>query len=191
MRTRVGVLISGNGSTLQAILDCRDFCDVSVVISSKENAYGINRARRAGVQVEILPPDLRGQSKKIEGENWILSQIEKYRVQKVVLAGYMKILSKDFIKKFERNIFNIHPSLLPKYKGLDSLSEALKAGDKVGGVTIHHVEPEVDSGEFILQREFEIPEHRDSTLTHLWLHIQEQRALREGIRKTLCRQMQM
>jgi phosphoribosylglycinamide formyltransferase 1 len=185
MRTRVGILISGNGSTLQSVLDSREICDVNVVIASKESAYGIARARRAGAPVEILPPELKGAANKVAAEKWIIEKLEKYRVQKVILAGFMRIISHEFIKKYSGNIFNIHPSLLPKYKGIDSFEEALKAGDKSAGVTVHHVAAEVDSGEFILQREFEIPEKRDSVLSHLFLHIQEQRILRESLRKVL------
>jgi len=191
MRTRFGVLISGNGSTLQAVLDCRDLFDVEVVIASKESAYGIARARRAGVSVEILPEELKGASNKVAAEKWILSKLEERRVQKVILAGFMKIVSEDFIKKYSGNIFNIHPSLLPKYKGINSFEDALNAGDKTAGVTVHHVAPDVDSGEFILQREFEIPCHRHSTLSHLFLHIQEQRILRESLRKVLWQPTQM
>jgi phosphoribosylglycinamide formyltransferase 1 len=183
MRTRVGVLISGNGSTLQAVLDCGDLSDVVVVISSSDKAYGINRARRAGVPVVILPKELRTSEKRAAAEDWILNHLSERRVQTVVLAGYMKIVSANFIEKYKNNIFNIHPSLLPAYKGLDALGEALKSGEPRAGVTVHHVAAEVDSGEFVLQREFDIPLHRDNSLTHLWLHIQEQRVLRESIRK--------
>jgi len=186
MRRRFGVLISGNGSTLQAVLDCRDFCDVAIVIASKESAYGIARARRAGVPVEILPQELKGASNKLAAEKWIITKLEDRRVQKVILAGFMRIVSDDFIKKYSGNIFNIHPSLLPKYKGIDSFEEALKAGDKTAGVTVHQVVPDVDSGEIILQREFEVPRHRNSILSHLFLHIQEQRILKESLRRVIC-----
>src|SRR5947199_263528 len=137
MRTRWGVMISGNGSTLQSILDCADLCDVAVVISSRPLAFGILRARRAGVPVEVLPTEFQKREKPIEAEEWILKTLEKYRVQKLFLAGYMKIVSPGFIKAFSdrcgKNIFNIHPSLLPKYKGLDAFQAAMNAGDSVAG----------------------------------------------------------
>jgi phosphoribosylglycinamide formyltransferase-1 len=178
---RVGVLISGNGSTLQALLDTNENSRAVVVISSHPK-YGVLRAKRFGVPVEIIPEQLKGLSERLEAEKWIAEILLKYRVEKVFLAGFMKIVSPQFIAQFN-SMFNIHPSLLPKYKGLDSLKEALNAGDKTAGVTVHQVVQEVDSGGFILQREFEIPQHRDSTLSHLWLHIQEQRVLRESLRK--------
>jgi len=191
VRKRIGVLISGNGSTLQAILDCRDLCDVGVVIASKENAYGITRAKRAGVPVEILPEGLRNKENKSEAEKWILSKLAAFRIEKVILAGFMRIVSQDFIKKYSENIYNIHPSLLPKYKGIDSFEEALKSQDQTAGATFHHVATDVDSGEIILQREFEIPDHREASLSHLWLHIQEQRVLKESLRKVLWQPVQI
>jgi phosphoribosylglycinamide formyltransferase 1 len=180
---RVGALISGNGSTLQALMDCRDSIDLAVVISNKSNAYGLTRARRNGVPVEILPPELRGAAKKEEAENWILEKLDGYRVQKVFLAGFMKIISSQFIKKFDGRLFNIHPSLLPKYKGLNAFESALDAGDRTAGVTVHHVVADVDSGRAIMQHEFEIPLHRNKDLSGLWLHINEQRIIRESMRK--------
>jgi phosphoribosylglycinamide formyltransferase-1 len=183
VRSGWGVLISGNGGTLQSLLDCRDFCDVKVVIASGPQAYGIARAMRGGVNVEILPPDLRGKDQRQDAENWIIQTLNKYSVQKIFLAGFMKIISPEFIRHFESRIFNIHPSLLPKHKGLDAFGRALKEGEVVAGATVHHVAPEVDSGAIIAQHKFEIPPHRDPDLSHLWLHINEQRIMREALRK--------
>jgi phosphoribosylglycinamide formyltransferase-1 len=184
-RTRLGVLISGNGSTLQSVLDCMDMLDVAVVIASKPSAYGVLRAKRAGVPVEVLPLELRGNAKKADAEKWILEKLNAYKVEKVFLAGYMRIVSENFIKNYSGNIFNIHPSLLPKYKGLNAFEEALKAGDTVAGVSIHHVVSDVDSGEMILQTGHEIPTHRHEDLSQLWLHINEQHALRLALRRIL------
>jgi phosphoribosylglycinamide formyltransferase 1 len=183
MRTRFGVLISGNGSTLQSILDCLDLVDVAVVIASKPTAYGILRARRMGVPVEILPDSLKGRENRERAEEWIIAKLREFRVEKVFLAGYMRIISPKFIKAFEKRIFNIHPSLLPKHKGLDAFQAAIDGGDTHAGVTIHHVVEDVDSGEMCAQKVIEIPPHRDSKLSHLWLHINEQRMIRDTLRK--------
>jgi phosphoribosylglycinamide formyltransferase-1 len=154
-----GVMISGNGSNLQALLDHPDI-HVSVVISSNVNAYGLVRARRAGIPVEVS-----------KNEDEILQILNRYHVKNLFLAGFMKILSQDFIKRFNGQILNIHPSLLPKYKGLNAFKQAIDAGDEEFGVTVHHVTPEVDSGEYIVQRKFK-------TAHQLWLHINEQLALK-------------
>lgn len=187
VRTRLGVLISGNGSTLQALLDTPGPFQVVVVISSSRSAYGLVRARRAGIPVEILPLELKGSGHRAEAEQWILSCLEKYRVNGVFLAGFMRIISSSFIEqvgeKWKASILNIHPSLLPKYKGLNAFEEALKQGDREAGVTIHEVHAEVDSGQVVTQRKFAIPSHRDLALSSLWLHIHEQRLIRETVGK--------
>ncbi len=182
MRVKWGVLISGNGSTLQSILDCQDILDVTVVISSRASAYGLARARRAGVPTEIVP---KFENKK-DAEEWICQTLEKYRVHYIFLAGFMRIVSGQLINKYKGKIFNIHPSLLPKYKGINGFEQALEAGDDDAGVTVHRVALEVDSGENILQNRFKIPFHRDKDLSQLWLHINEKRALIESMRKISC-----
>ncbi|MDZ4676645.1 MAG: formyltransferase family protein [Oligoflexia bacterium] len=190
-RQRIGVLISGNGSTLQSILDCMDMLDVAVVIASKPSAYGILRARRMGVPVEIIPRELRLSTQKLEAEKWISSKLDAYKAQKIFLAGFMRIISENFINKYQDRIFNIHPSLLPKYKGMSAFEETLASSDLVGGVSIHHVAPDVDSGEIILQKDFDIPIHRDEKLSQLLLHINEQRALRNALQRILWQKQLM
>lgn len=160
-----GVMISGNGSNLQALIESD--IKISVVISSSSKAYGIQRARRHGLPVEIVPATLKGK----DAEAWISETLTRYNIKNLFLAGFMKILSADFINNFKGNIINIHPSLLPKHKGLNSFEKAVEAGDKEFGVTVHHVVPEVDSGEFVLQRKFCEPQK-------LLLHINEQQALK-------------
>lgn len=165
-----GVMISGNGSNLQALIDIPEI-KIAVVISSSVSAYGIVRARRAGIPVEVIPAEL----KKTDMEAWVLAKLEQYNVKNLFLAGFMKILSQNFIEIFTEktkgNILNIHPSLLPKYKGLNGFQQAIEAGDKEFGVTVHHVAPEVDSGRYVHQRKF-------SGAHQLWLHMNEQLALK-------------
>lgn len=185
MRTRFGILISGNGSTLQSLLDCLDVIDVTVVISSKATAYGIARARRMGIPVEILPENLRNKESRKQAEAWIIEKLELYRVEKIFLAGFMRVVSADFISKCEGRIFNVHPSLLPEYRGLDSFQRALDDGKTEAGVSVHHVVEDVDGGEMVVQRRFEIPRHRESESSHLWLHINEKRAMQDSLRRLL------
>ncbi len=170
-RENWGVLISGNGSNLQAILDSRDV-NVSLVVASSNKAYGVLRARRMGIPVEIPPEP------KIS-EKWILETLKKYSVKNVFLAGYMKILSPSFIDEIERRggkLVNIHPSLLPKHKGLNAYEAAIAAGDERLGVTVHYVNAEVDSGKVLLKRSF------SPAGSKLYLHINEHLALNQSLK---------
>jgi phosphoribosylglycinamide formyltransferase 1 len=187
MRDLWGVLISGNGSTLQALLDCRELIDIGLVISSKPKAYGLQRAIRAGVATAVIPEQLRGKFvSHASAEDWILSSLRDRGITKLFLAGFMRILSGKFIQKFSGDIFNIHPSLLPKYKGLGALEQAINAGETKVGATVHRVTEGVDEGEVILQRAFTLPyPSKLHPLNDLWLHVQEQRLLRDALRKVL------
>lgn len=171
MEGKWAVLISGNGSNLQTLLDEKN---ISVVIASNTKAYGILRARRAGIPVEIAV-----------NESEILALISKYNIKNVFLAGYMKIVSANFINEISKSgvVLNIHPSLLPKYKGLKAFESALDSCENVFGVTVHHVVAEVDSGAFVLQGKFSIPDDKNLENSKLFLHINEQKILRDSIRK--------
>jgi phosphoribosylglycinamide formyltransferase-1 len=175
---------------MQALLDAPESCNqVKLVISSSPLAHGVCRARRFGVQIEILPDWLKKKEFKNQAEEWLLKILEKYRIEKIFLAGFMKILSSAFILKFgENHIYNIHPSLLPLYKGVDGFDQTLKSDAKNAGVTIHKVTEAVDSGEFVVQRSFEIPLHRNKEKSQLLLSINEQRVLRESFRQIICAQ---
>ncbi|MBK9293981.1 MAG: phosphoribosylglycinamide formyltransferase [Oligoflexia bacterium] len=162
-----GVMISGNGSNLSTLLEHNEL-NISVVISSSAKAYGVKRAKRKGVPVEIIPENL----KLNDMEEWVLKKLKVYNVKNLFLAGFMKILSPNFINKFKGEVINIHPSLLPKHKGLHAFEKAVEAGDGEFGVSIHHVVAEVDSGKIILQKKFKKP-------NKLLLHITEQQALKQ------------
>jgi phosphoribosylglycinamide formyltransferase-1 len=180
---KIGVLVSGNGGNLQSIIDCRNLVDVTVLLSSNPKAYGVLRGMRAGVPTFVLPENLKGVGNKTEAEKWYLEKLKEYQVDVVILAGFMKIVTPKFIGAFSGRIFNIHPSLLPKYKGMTSLKDAIDAGESEIGVTVHHVVPDVDSGGFLVQRVFDVPPSRELENSKLWLHIQESRVLKESIRK--------
>ena len=180
MRTRAAVLISGNGSNLQALLEAQGQFDVRVVLASKRSAYGLIRARRWGIPVLVIPAEL----KKEALDHWLSTQLIAYRIDIICLAGFMRILGGQFVSQWHGRIINIHPSLLPKYKGLEGFESALRNGDRYGGVTVHNVVEAVDSGEFIAQRSFLIPpSHGDQ---HLALHIVEQKTFTEGMRRFQC-----
>ena len=147
------VLISGSGSNLQAIIDAIDSNNLAVsikaVISNKHDAYGIQRAKNAGINTEIL--EHKNYPDRNDFDQQLIKIIDKYHPDLLVMAGFMRILSDDFINHFRNKMINIHPSLLPKYKGLHTHKRALEAGEKEHGLTIHYVTSELDSGPILKQ----------------------------------------
>ena len=155
------VLISGGGSNLQSIID--RIADKTLnarlcaVISNKADAYGIERAKKANIPTEIID---HKQYDSREGFDAELTQcIEKYQPQLIVLAGFMRILTDNFVNHFYGKMINIHPSLLPKYQGLHTHQRALEAGDNIHGLSIHYVSAELDGGPVILQKSVPVLEH--------------------------------
>ena len=150
---RVVVLISGNGSNLQAIIDkiATDNIPAQVVavISNKTDAYGLTRARNAGIATETINHANHEDRDAFDKALQII--IDAYQADLVVLAGFMRILSDEFVNHYAGRMVNIHPSLLPKYQGLHTHRRVLEAGDKEHGASVHFVTPELDSGPVILQ----------------------------------------
>lgn len=147
------VLLSGEGSNLQAIIDQISAgnikAQISAVISNRENAYGLIRAEKAGIPAMVL--DHKQFIDRESFDDSLAQIIESYEPDLIVLAGFMRILSDDFVIQFKDRLINIHPSLLPKYKGLDTHKRALQNGDKQHGASVHYVIPELDAGTVILQ----------------------------------------
>lgn len=153
-KIRIAVLISGNGSNLQALIDAAESPDypaeICVVISNVETAYGLTRAQNAGIPTVVIP---HGNFERREAfDQMIDASLKTHGIELVVMAGFMRILSEWFVGEWAGKLINIHPSLLPKYKGLHTHARALEAGDVEHGATVHWVTPELDSGEIILQR---------------------------------------
>ncbi len=150
---KVVVLISGNGSNLQAIIDtiAREKLPVVIcaVISNNPDAYGLERARKAGIPAEVL--NHRDYPDREEYDHALQQRIDSYGAELVVLAGFMRILTEDFVLHYSGRMLNIHPSLLPKYQGLNTHQRVLDAGDEIHGVSVHFVTPELDSGPVIIQ----------------------------------------
>ena len=149
----VAVLISGNGSNLQAIIDKfqkDEFVNVSCVISNKKDAYGLVRAEKANIDHYFI--DNKNFSSREEFEQTIINVLDKYEPNLVVLAGFMRILSELFVNKYKNKLINIHPSLLPKYKGLDTHRKVLENQDDYHGVTVHFVDNTLDGGPILAQR---------------------------------------
>lgn len=146
------VLISGNGSNLQAIIDAG--IPVAAVVSNKADAYGLTRADEAGIPTHIISH--HDYSDRDTFDLALQNVIDQYQPTLVVLAGFMRILSKQFVDHFYGKLINIHPSLLPKYRGLDTHRRALEAGDRTHGVTVHYVSNDLDAGPIIAQAQIEV-----------------------------------
>lgn len=145
---RVGVLISGRGSNMMSLVDKADGYEVVLVGSDRPEAAGLAWAAARGIPTFALSP--RGIGKPAF-EAAILEQLARNDVQVIALAGYMRLLSTEFIDTYRSNIVNIHPSLLPLYKGLDTHARALAAGDQEAGCSVHIVTEELDAGEVLGQ----------------------------------------
>ena len=150
-RLRVGVLLSGSGTNLQAILDAagREY-EVSVVLSDRADAYGLERARTAGVPAVHVDPKVHDGREAFNAT--LVAALHEHQVELVCLAGFMRILAPSFVKAFENRILNIHPALLPAFPGGHAVADALAWGAKVTGTTVHLVDEEVDHGPIVLQR---------------------------------------
>lgn len=179
----VGVLASGEGTNLQALLDRvhgRDGIRIVAVASDKPEARALERARAAEVPVEVFSAaDFAARATRdAEMADWLAGQ----GVELVVLAGYMQLLSPEFLSRFERRVINVHPSLLPAFPGLRPIEEALDYGVKVFGVTVHYVDEGVDTGPVILQRAIEVDDPGSPEEMLERLHAIEHGLLSETVR---------
>jgi phosphoribosylglycinamide formyltransferase 1 len=171
---KIGILISGRGSNMTALVDAVQSGEipdsqVAVVISDKTDAAGMAKAKERGVEALVIE---RAGRKRAEHDAEIAGELKKRGVELVCLAGYMRLLSPEFIHAFPDRIVNIHPSLLPAFKGLDAQAQALAAGVAVSGCTVHFVDEHLDNGDIILQRE--VPVLPDDTVETLSTRILEQ-----------------
>ena len=154
MRNRkIGVLISGQGSNLQAIIDAIADggldAEIAVVVSNNPSAPGLERAKQAGIETQYI--DHKGYVSREQFDLAVVDELKKRDVALVCLAGFMRLLSAEFVKAFPNRILNIHPSLLPAFPGLDGQTQAWNYGVKVSGATVHVVTPELDAGPIVLQ----------------------------------------
>jgi phosphoribosylglycinamide formyltransferase-1 len=154
-RRRVGILISGRGSNMAALIEAArapDYpAEIVVVVSNEPAAVGLGIARANGIPIEVLNHrDFAGRDEFGEALD---TKLRAYDVEIVCLAGFMRLLANAFVERWHGRILNVHPSLLPTFKGLNTHARALAAGVKVHGCTVHFVEPELDSGPMILQAE--------------------------------------
>lgn len=150
---KLAILASANGTNAQAIIEAvregRLDADVRVVLTNKEDAGVIARARKLGVPVEIVPS--KGHRNRAEYDALVVAALEKYQVDTIALAGWMRILSEVFINAFQGRILNLHPALLPSFKGATAIDDAYASGVRITGCSVHLVTPELDAGPVIIQ----------------------------------------
>lgn len=152
-RLAAAVLISGNGSNLQAIIDhvgaARLPCDIRLVVSNQPSAFGLERARRAGIPAEVL--DHRRFPGREAYDEALAAMLHGHGIEALFLAGFMRILTREFVERYEGRMLNIHPSLLPDLKGLDTHRRAIEEGREFHGASVHFVTPELDDGPVIIR----------------------------------------
>ena len=163
VKKRACVFISGSGTNLKALIkSSREYnfpININYIISNTKKAKGIKFARLYNIPCRVL-----NLNKKIDLE-YFFKDIKKKKISIICLAGYMKILNKEFINRFNKKIINIHPSLLPKYKGLNTFQKVIKNKEKLTGCTVHYVSNKLDSGKIILQKKIYIePDDNEQTL---------------------------
>ena len=155
---KIGILISGRGSNMTAIIEAVESglienCEVAVVVSDKAGAEGLLKAKERGVETLVIAKNKRTRE---DHDAEIVAELKKRGVELVCLAGYMRLLSVDFVRAFPNKIINIHPSLLPAFKGLDAQKQAVEYGVKISGCTVHFVDEDLDHGAIVMQRAVEI-----------------------------------
>ena len=164
---RLGILISGRGSNMVALAEAVQAdripnAEIAIVISDQPNAAGLAKAQERGIETLVIE---RGGRARAEHDREIVSALKARAVDLVCLAGYMRVLSRDFIDAYRERILNIHPSLLPSFPGLDAQRQALDAGAKVTGCSVHFVDETLDGGPIIARRT--VPINPDDTVESL------------------------
>ncbi len=179
---RLGILISGRGSNFEAIADhvaAGDIpAEIAVVISNRPEAPGLEAARRRGLNAVSIPS--KGYDREVY-DRMLAEELMKNQVDLVCLAGFMRLLSASFIRRFPQRILNIHPSLLPAFPGLDSQHQALEHGVKITGCTVHFVDEDLDAGPIILQAAVEVRDNDTAVALSARILEQEHRIYSEAI----------
>lgn len=167
MTASLVVLISGSGSNLQAIIDAiankQLNAEIKAVISNKENIAGLERAVKANIPTQVIKHQQYPDRETFDRA--MIEFIDPLQPDMVILAGFMRILSNDFIDHYHNRLINIHPSLLPKYKGLNTHQQAIDNHDKIHGASVHYVNHELDSGPIVIQAE--VPVYMEDTVETL------------------------
>ena len=179
---KIGILLSGRGSNFEAIADSvaagRLSAEIAIVISNRADAPGLESARRRGLNARLIPS--KGRARE-EHDAEVIAALKEAQVDLVCLAGYMRLLSPEFVRAFHHRILNIHPSLLPAFPGLDAQKQALEYGVKVSGCTVHFVDEHLDHGPVILQKTVPVLDNDDENTLSARILEQEHIAYSEAI----------
>ena len=154
MKRRVAILISGRGSNMAALIEAAkasDFpAEIAVVISNRAEAAGLDRARSSGIATEVIESKPFGKD-RAAFEKVLEESLGRHRIELICLGGFMRLFTAEFVQRWYGRMLNIHPSLLPSFPGLDPHGQALKAGAKISGATVHFVIPQTDAGPIVMQ----------------------------------------
>lgn len=184
---KIAVLISGNGTNLQSIIDHvangAVKAEIAVVISNKPDAFGLTRAHKAKIPTEVVSHEIYENRKAYDRA--LLDQLKRFEVEWVVLAGFMRILGTEFLHVYDKKVLNIHPSLLPKYPGMNAIQKAFNNSEKFTGVTVHFVNEGVDTGPIILQEKVAIDEKDTLKTLEEKVHQVEHQIYPKAIQKVL------
>ena len=180
----IAVLCSGNGSNLQAIIDkvASGYINakIAIVVSDNKEAFALKRAEKAGIETLVLDPkDYEGRE---SFDREVIKNLKKRDVGLVVLAGYMRLLSDHFIKEYRERIINIHPSILPSFKGTHGIKDALVYGAKITGPTVHFVDEKLDHGPIILQKAIDVKDDDTEESLLERVHKEEHKIYPEAIK---------
>ena len=189
-KRKVAILISGRGSNMKALIDaCKDInfpAEIALVISNKQDALGLNYAQENNIFTAVI--DHKKFSNRQEFEEAIDQEMIKNHIQIICLAGFMRVLSPFFVEKWQGRLINIHPSLLPEFKGANAVLDALKSGVKVSGCTTHFVSVEVDAGEIIMQSQVDISSNDDFNSLAQKILVQEHKIYPQTLKK-ICQKI--
>jgi len=181
--SNVVILISGRGSNMQALLEARLPCQFVAVISNRADAEGLNIAKAHGIPTAVI--DHRDYPDRDSFDAALASKIDSYQADWIVLAGFMRILTDNFVNRYQGRLINVHPSLLPAYGGLNTHARALQDGVKIHGCSVHFVTPNLDHGPIIIQAAVQVwPDDTEETLAARVLH-EEHRIFPQAV-KWLC-----
>ena len=185
MTIKISVLVSGRGTNLQSVIDAVESgeiqnAEIACVISNKEEAYALKRAENHGIAgVFLNPADF---DSRFDYDKKLLSILKEKETDLVLLAGYLKIISDPVIEAYKNRIINIHPSLLPSFKGLNAQQQAIDCGVKFTGCTVHFVEPDLDAGPIIMQKVIPVLENDTADTLADRLLVEENKAYREVVK---------
>jgi phosphoribosylglycinamide formyltransferase-1 len=179
----IAVLVSGEGTNLQALIDGvheRDGIEIVAVAASRVEAGGLARAGRAGIETGVFA--IGDYGSRAERDADLADWLGRRGPDLLVLAGFMEVLTPEFIRRFAGRIINVHPALLPAFPGVRAIEQAVEHGVKVAGVTVHFVDEGVDTGPVLLQEAFDLPYHRDIAEIEERVHQIEHRLLPRAVR---------